>query len=70
MPTIKIRYGWKKKWEVFFLPTLKFNDWSAQHQKQEDDGSYTPVKDVVEYAFTAAFLTCYFTIAYVKETPV
>ena len=67
---IETRKGYKRFYEVFLIPSIRFNNWSATHQRQGEDGEFIPVKHVQEYALTIAFLSAYFSLVLKKETPV
>lgn len=67
---IETNVGYKKFYEIFFTPSVRFNDWSATRMREGPDGEYINVSYRQHYALTAAFLTCHASVALTKETQI
>lgn len=65
---IETNVGYKKFYEIFLTPSVRFNDWSATRMREGPDGEYINVSYRQHYALTAAFLTAHASVALTKET--
>lgn len=67
----KINASFYNHWyEIYFIPTIKYNDWSATRGTVSVDGEYIETHYIIEHRLTAAFLTFKANAALKKETPV
>lgn len=67
---IETSFGYKRFYEVFLTPSIRFNDWSAIRMREGADGEFEKYAERTHYALTAAFLTAHASVALTKETPI
>ena len=67
---INVRGTLQRRYEIFFLPTIKFNNWSSTRFRVTEEGTHKKVSDYTEYALSIAFLTAQGTLSLNKDVPV
>ena len=68
--TIKTSYDWKRTYEIFFVPTVKYNKWNSTRAIKTGPETYEDVAKIQDYRLSINFLTAYTSVALYKETPI
>ena len=67
---IEVYGDYKRFYQIFFIPTISFKDWSADRLRMDDNDEFVKIAHVTEYQLNVAFLTAFATIALKKEEAV
>lgn len=67
---IETTFGYKRFYEIFLTPSLRYNDWSAIKMREGATGDFEKYAERTEYRITLAFLTAHASVALTKETPI